>query len=432
MKRALTIIAVVALFGLAVPTVVRLGWSVYQRIAESQEGPGRGARGGAVAVEVAEVRTGSIRDVDRFTGTLRPNSQFVVAPKIGGRLETLRVNIGDRVDSGDLIATLDNDEYVQQVEQARAELKVAEANVLETKSATDVAEREFKRITALSEKKIVSESDLDVARLQYEATQAKHQVALAQKEHKKAALKADEVRLSYTKIQAAWQDEETSNPGDGQDSVDRRRVVGERFVDAGAMLRANDPIVSILDLNTVIAVVHIIERDYTNVRAGQEATVTTEAYPGRRFTGRVIRVAPLLKEASRQARVEVKVPNPQWLLKGGMFVRVELQFAEREDTTLIPVAALAQRDGKQVVFVADLKAKKARQVPVTLGIVNGEKAEVLSPPLKGHVVTLGQHLLSDGADISLPGEAASTRPATRRGAAQRERSDRPGRPGGQA
>jgi len=422
MKRVLTAIVVLGVLGL-------FGWYLYGRVIKARQEPERRRGRGAVAVEVAEVRRGAIRDVSEFTGTLLPRSQFVVAPKIGGRLETLHVNIGDRVDSGDLIATVDCDESVQEVEQVRAEVKVAQANLLEAKSALDAAEREFKRIAALHEKRIASESELDVARSQREAKQAKHQVALAQVAYREAVLRRALVRLSYTRIHATWQNDEPANRSDRRDSGDRRRVVGERFVDAGAMLRANDPIVSILDLNTVIAVIHIIERDYTEMRIGQEATVATDAYPGRRFTGRVARIAPLLKETSRQARVEVEIPNPGWVLKPGMFVRVELQFTERSRATLVPAAALTRRDGRQVVFTADLEAKKARLVPVTVGIINGERAEILSPPLEGHVVTMGQHLLSDGAAIIFPDDEASSRPATRAGPSSR-RDGEPGRRGG--
>jgi len=271
MKRVLTAIVVLGVLGL-------FGWYLYGRVIKARQEPERRRGRGAVAVEVAEVRRGAIRDVSEFTGTLLPRSQFVVAPKIGGRLETLHVNIGDRVDSGDLIATVDCDESVQEVEQVRAEVKVAQANLLEAKSALDAAEREFKRIAALHEKRIASESELDVARSQREAKQAKHQVALAQVAYREAVLRRALVRLSYTRIHATWQNDEPANRSDRRDGGDRQRVVGERFVDAGAMLRANDPIVSILDLNTVIAVIHIIERDYTEMRIGQEATVATDAY----------------------------------------------------------------------------------------------------------------------------------------------------------
>lgn len=383
MKKALGVLIVLALIGL-------VGWQVYRRASMSSKGSGDRRPAVAVAVEVAPVKRATMRDVEFFTGSLLPKSYFVVAPKIAGRLEKLLVNIGDRVKRGELIAVLDAEEYAQQVEQARAEMEVAKANVEESRSALDVAQREFERAQALRQKKIASESELDAAEAQYKAQDAKYKVARAQVAQKEAALKATQVRLSYTRIRGSWED--GSEP----------RIVGERFVDEGAMLKANDPIVSVLEIHSLRAVIHVIERDYSKVRVGQEAIVTTDAFPDTTFTGKIVRVAPLLKETSRQARVEIEVPNRDQLLKPGMFIRAQIEFARHNDVTVVPLSALAKRGDQQGVFLADNETMKARFIPVTLGIVNGKMAEVVKPSLSGSVVTLGHHLLEDGSAITLP------------------------------
>jgi len=393
MKKAVGIFIVLALIGL-------LGWQVHRRASTSSQGAKRQRPAIAVAVEVAPVQRATIRDIGRFAGSLLPKSYFVVAPKIAGRLEKLMVNIGDFVKRGQLIAVLDDEEYAQQVEQARAELEVAKATVAEGRSMLDMAQREFERAKALRQKKIASESELDAALAQFKTQDAKHKVALAQVAQQEAALKAAQVRLSYTKIRAWWED------GSGP------RVVGERFVDEGAMLKANDPIVSVLEIQTLTGVIHVIERDYSEVRVGQETLMTTDAFPGKTFTGKIVRVAPLLKEASREARVEIEVPNRDGLLKPGMFIRAQIEFARHQNATVVPSAALAKRNGQQGIFVADTQNRKAHFVPVTVGVVNAQLAEVVKPPLSGYVVTLGQHLLEDGASITLP-EALPKSPPSR-------------------
>jgi len=372
-----------------------LGWQIYQRISAKEKRP-IPQRAGAVAVEVSEVKKTTIRDVGVFTGTLLPKSQFIAAPKIAGRLEKIFVNIGDRVKHDQLIALLDDDEYVQQVEQARAELEVAAANVDEIRSALNLARREFDRAKALRAKDVVSVSELDVAESQYKSQEAKQKVALAQVAQKEALLKAAKVRLSYTRITASWQD------------GDESRVVGERFVDEGAMLKANDPIVSILDIRSLTAVFHVIERDYARITKAQMAVVTTDAFPNKTFMGTIARVAPLLKEAARQARVEMDISNPGLLLKPGMFVRVQIEFAKHDDATVVPVTSLTKRNHQQGVFLANTQTKKAHFVPVTLGIVSGEWAEVVTPSLSGFVVTMGQQLLEDGSAITLPDRTSAT------------------------
>jgi RND family efflux transporter MFP subunit len=383
MKKTLVILIMLALAAL-------LGWQIYQRASISGKSSARSRRAVAVAVEIAPIQKTTIRDIGLFTGSLLPKSYFVVAPKIGGRLEKLLVNIGDFVKRGQLIVVLDDDEYAQQVEQARAELEVAKANVAESRTTLDMAQREFERAKALRQKKIASESELDVALAQFKTQDAKYKVALAHVAQKEAALRAAQVRLSYTKIRAWWED------------GNEPRVVGERYMDEGAMLKANDPIVSILEIQTLTGVIHVIERDYSEVQVGQEAVLTTDAFPGRTFTGKVVRVAPLLKEASRQARVEIKIPNPERLLKPGMFIRAQIQFARHDDATVVPLTALTTRSGQQGVFLADDQNMKARFVPVTVGIINADLAEVIRPSLSGSVVTLGHHLLEDGASITLP------------------------------
>ena len=461
MKKGVALLVLVALLGL-------LGWKVYRKVSALRNPSGRKGRTASVAVEVAPVRKGTIRNIERFSGTLRPRSQFSVAPRIGGRLAKLLVDVADPVARGQLIAVLDDEEYAREVEQSRAELEVAKANaeqirllaeidddervqqvaqaqaelgiakakLEETRSAMDVARRELERAQTLHQKKVLAASELDAIDAKYKAAKAKNDVslaqvtereaalkatqvrlsetqknaraaeyklALAQVAQKEAALKAAEVRLAYTQIKVTeWNDAENG------------RVVGERFVDAGTMLKANEPIVSVLDIQVLKAVVHVTERDYSKVRAGQDVVVITDAFPGRTFTGQIVRVSQLLKEASRQASVEIDVPNAKRLLKPGMFIRAQIEFAAHENVTIVPFSGLARRERRQGVFVADKEKLKAHFVPVTVGIVEGGLAEVVSPPKRlenASVVVLGQHLLEDGSAITLPDAKPGAPPA---------------------
>ena len=383
MKKVSLLLAVLAIVAMA-------GWQVYKRVTGSAVQKSTGRPAVSVAVEVKPIERGVIRDIGVFTGSLEAKSQFVVASKVAGWLKKLVVNIGDEVSRNQVIAIVDDEEFAQQVEQSRAELEVAKANAANCASDMDIAKREYERAQALREKTIVSVSELDASEAAFNACQTRYKVSVAQVAQKDAALKAADVRLSYTKVQAFWEE------------GDQRRVVGERFVDEGALLQVNGPIVSVLENNPLVAVVHVIERDYPKVKLGQEAVVTTDAYPARSFAGTIVRIAPLLRESSRQARVEVEAPNTEYLLKPGMFVRVQVEFARRENATLVPLPALVRRNGKEGVFIVDIGNLKARFVPVTTGIINGELAEITGPQISGIVVTMGNHLLEDGSGIVLP------------------------------
>jgi len=389
MKKFSLLLAVLAIVAMA-------GWQVYKLVSGSAVEKSTGHPAVSVAVEVKPIERGVIRDIGVFTGSLEAKSQFVVASKVAGWLKKLVVNIGDEVSRNQVIAIVDDEEFAQQVEQSRAELEVAKANAANCASDLDIAKREYERAQALREKQIASVSELDASEAAFNACQTRYKVSVAQVAQRDAALKTADVRLSYTKVQAFWEE------------GDQTRVVGERFVDEGALLQVNEPIVSVLENNPLVAVVHVIERDYPKVKLGQEAVVTTDAYPARSFVGTIVRIAPLLRESSRQARVEVDVPNPEYLLKPGMFVRVQVEFARRENAMLVPLPALVRRNGKEGVFIVDTGNRNARFVPVTTGIISGGLAEITEPPISGLVVTMGNHLLEDGSDIVLPKKDAQS------------------------
>lgn len=417
MKKIIGILLLIGLIGL-------LGWQIYLRVQEYRAAnAGSGGSAGpagapgtrsrpAVAVEIAEVQQQTIQDLGQFTGSLLPTSQFIVTPKVAGQLEQLLVNIGDRVKQGQLIAKLDDEMFRQAVDKAKAELEVAKANLAETQSALEIARRDFERSKTLSQSNILSQSKLDAAEAAYNAAVASQKVARATVTNRQSGLDTAKLNLSYTEITADW-----NSGGD-------TRVVGERFLDEGAILKANDSIVSLLDLSTIICEINVIERDYFRITQGQEAVIMTDAFPGTPFTGKVARIAPLLQEQSRQARVEIEIPNPEELLKPGMFVRVRLQFDNIENATVVPMSALVKREEQQGVFAADTGNMTARFVPVTVGVTSSGLVQILDPPLSGAVVTLGQHLLEDGAAIALPEKTSSGQPQAK----QRSQGPQPSAP----
>jgi len=366
-------------------------WQVIARLSSSSNPANQTGMAVPVAVEVQPVQKLTIQDTAIITGTLTPKSQFVIAPKISGRLEKLYVNIGDRVQRGQLLAALDDEEYAQQAAQAEADLQVARANLEESQSSLRIAERELKRIQSLHQKGIAADSELDNAKAQFAAQEAKNKVAVAQLDHKKAALKAAQVRLSYTKIKASWENGNSS------------RFVGERFVDEGSMLMANTPILSIIQIHPLTAVIYVTDKDYFLIQKGQKAIISSKAFPSKTFKGKIVRIAPLLKETSREARIEIELPNPDEILKPGMFISVEIIFDTHPEATVIPVSAIAKRNNHQGIFIADFEKKIARFILVKFGIFSGDYAEIIDPPsLSGYIVTLGHHLLEDGSPITLP------------------------------
>jgi len=365
------------------------------RPAGSGPAAGNGTGNPPVAVEVAAIEQGALRDLGNFTGTMTARTKVVVAPKISGRLDRLLVNIGDPVRGGSLIALLDDEEYRQQMIQAEADLRVVKANLEEARSSMLMSERNLERARALHETGITSDAQLDLAISEHQAQQARLHVAEAQLANREAALESARVRLSYTRITAPW------------DRNDPVRYVGERFSDEGALLSPNTPILSIVELQPIIAVFFITDRDYFRLKVKQQAKVVSNAFPGKSFPGRIARIAPMLQETSRQARVEVETDNPELLLKPGMFVNIEIEFARRQNITIVPFNALAKRNEQQGVFLADLENQTARFVPVQTGVIEAGKVEIVKPEtLSGHVVVMGHYLLETQGRIIVSPPAA--------------------------
>ncbi|MDD5061832.1 MAG: efflux RND transporter periplasmic adaptor subunit [Candidatus Marinimicrobia bacterium] len=371
-----------AFFSIAIIFVLILGWRITLLVTTANKKSSGNSGRPPVAVEVDSVRFGPLTEVRQLTGTIYPRYQYIVAPKVSGRIIKIQKRIGDWIKAGEIIANLDDAEYQQGVMEAEANLKIAEATQKEARIQLDQARQEKKRVESLHAKGIAAPAELEAAVSNYSALQSRLQLAQAQVEQRRASLRSAKIRLSYTVLTA-------NQPG----------YVGERYVDEGALLAPNTPVVSIIGIDSVIVRTTIIERDYGYIQVGMPTTVSVDAYSGEYFTGIVARIAPLLQEAARVAQVEIEVTNDQMKLKPGMFTRVEIITATRENTQIVPSQAVVNRNGENYIFLVDENGRIARSIPVTTGIVTPKLSEIVAPALTGNVITLGQHLLEDGSPI---------------------------------
>jgi len=366
-----------------------LVWIGNDRIEDLAKKPARRGGKGAVPVEVAVIERGPIEHRRTFTGTLDPKAEFVVAPKVSGRVEQLHVDLADTVRRGQLVAKLDDAEYVQSVAQAEADFLVAKANLAEAESLLNIAERELKRVEKLRERGVASESQRDTAKADQLAKQAHVAVTGAQVTRAEASLEAARIRLGYSKITAGWRG--------GND----QRVVAERYVDEGETVAANAPLLRIVEMNPITAVFFVTERDYALLRTGQMVTLRIDAHPDAAFEGRIARISPVFRESTRQAQVEVDVDNADLRLKPGMFVRVTVVLDRVEDAIIVPEQALVRRDGRDGVFVVAGDGQTVAWREVEVGFRQGGRVQVTGDGLNTQVVTLGQQLLEDSSAVSV-------------------------------
>ena len=381
---------IIILAALLLVAAAGIGWMIFSHLQDRSASKefSKGLR--PVPVEVAQIEKGPIALQRTFSGELEALAEFVVAPKVSGRVERVLVDIADTVQRNQVVAELDNAEYVQAVAQAQADLEVARATLSEAESILEIAHREFKRTESLFKRGIASDSDFDASRQDLLAKQAQLKVGAAQVTKAESSLETANIRLGYTMVTAGWTG--------GLEN----RVVAERYVDEGQTVAANAPLLMIVELNPIVGVVFVTEKDYAQLKPGQSVSLTTDAYPAEKFSGRIDRIAPVFRKSTRQSRIEMIIDNPQDRLKPGMFIRVTVVLAQVEKATIVPEQALTIRDDKSGVFIVSEDGKSVNWREVRVGIREGYRVQVTGEGLSGRVVTLGQQLVNDGSQISIP------------------------------
>jgi len=343
-----------------------------------------------IPVEVAAIEQGPIHLRLSFSGTLEARAEFVVAPKVSGRIKSLNVDLSDTVCRGQLVAELDNDEAFQTVLQAKADLAVAMATQVEAESSLKIANREFERIERLKKRGIASDSQYDSAMANQLVKHSLLAVARAQVLREKSLLEAANICLGYSRVTADW-------PGS-----DDERLVAERYVDAGQTVSANTPLVLISKLEPITGIVHATEKDYASLSPGQVVSLTTDAYPKDIFYGKVDRISPVFNMTTRQARIELAISNPETRLKPGMFIRAVVDVRTVPNAILVPEMAITSRKDQTGVFRVNETDKTVFWQPVTTGIHEDTYVQVEGDGLSGRVVIVGQHLLEHGSVIIIP------------------------------
>ncbi len=391
------------LFAVAAAIVFTLG-KVYNILSSAEDSEGKKSKIPAVPVEYVMPRKESLRDIRSFTGTLNAWSSFDIAPKVGGRLERLVGQIGNALTPGMQLVQIEDIEYTKQVAQAAADLAVAEAQLKEAVITLELKQKEFDRQQELHDKHIISDAQYDTTKSALQANEVIHAMREAEVQSRKSALDTAQLKLADTKIFSSW---EPASP----------RYVAERFVDEGALVAPNQKLLTIVEIDRLKGIIHVIERDYPQLKIGQTANITTDAYPGEVFQGRIINIAQILQSNTRQAYVELELGNADLRLKPGMFIRAEIEFDLHENVTVVPRNALVKHGEEYGVFLfqktpeqtdADGISAIAKFVLVQPGIRVDDMVEILSPEITAPVVTLGNHQLVDGMAVFKPTRTVET------------------------
>lgn len=343
---------------------------------------------GEISVKTEKVQIGDIAEKEEFSGTLYAKGKMLVSPKVNGQLLKMHVNIGDKVEKGSVIASIDPYNYQQVLEKAQASLAIANANFNQASDEWTVAEREIENYRELREQGYLSQSEYDQYYSRYIASKSKYDISEANIESANAELKNAQSNLNACEIKANW------------DSSEPYRYVGERFVEEGVWLNTGQNIMSLLHIDKLTGVIFINEERYPQLKRGMTAEVKADTWADKVFAGTITQISAMLQEDSRQARIELEIDNKEGLLKPGMFARINLTYRENKNTRIIPANAYYTYEGVKGVFLVNPEDRKVQFTKINIGIQNKDFIEVLEPEIEGEVVTVGQNLLSNGRIIA--------------------------------
>src|SRR5919201_647152 len=285
-----------------------------------------------VTVNTATVTRGDIVDTVGATGTLQAVTTVQVGSQVSGNISWLGADFNSIVHKGQVIARLDPALFQAAVEQARANLAKARADVEHNQVALVDANQKYSRAKELAARSLLPQSDLDAAKIAVDSAQAMLQSSQATVKQSEANLNQAQVSLEHTVITA---------PIDG--------IVIQRNVDVGqtvaASMQAPTLFIIAADLTKMQVNANIDEADVGRIRPDQEVTFRVDAYPTEEFHGTVsqIRLQPVVVQNVTTYGTIINVPNDDLKLKPGMTANLKVQIAKRNDVLRVPNAALRFR-----------------------------------------------------------------------------------------
>ena len=391
----------------------------------------KGDKEPTVTVQVAAVEKTTIQHTIHTQAILFPRQQAAIVPKISAPVKKFLVKRGSPVRQGQLLAVLENrdlsaaaQENKGSYEQAQAsyetttaaglpeEIRKAEADAQQSQQVLEAQEKVFQSRQLLFEQGALPRKELDQSRV--DVTQARNQSAITKKhldalmaigkqqELKSAAGQLESAKGKYLGAEAQLSYSEIRSPMDG--------VITDRPLYPGEMAAAGTPLLTVMDISSVIAKAHIPQNDAAALKVGDQGTMTV---PGieEPIEGKVTVVSPALDPNSTTVEIWLEAKNPKHALKPGTSVQLSLTAQTMKDALVIPAnSVITTPEGTTAVMLAGTDGR-AHQKPVKLGIRNGDDVQILEGVTDSDkVVSSGAYGLPDKTKIKIeaaPAEGSS-------------------------
>jgi len=344
-----------------------------------------------VAVETAKVEARELQRSVDAVGTLDPNEEVTISNQVEGTVEKLFVDLGDSVQSGQVIAQLDTRELDLNVHQQEAALQQELARVgltdpnasFDEGSTSQVRQAEaafadanirLERTKKLSQSGVIAQQQLDAQQAQYDAADAAVRSARETVRNIRATIAARKAALSLAQKKLA----------DARITAPLAGFIKDRPAAVGQFLRSNSPVVTIVQNSPLKLHADVPETAVAYVRAGKPVEFHVDAFPDRAFEGRITRLSPSVDQQSRTLRLEALVNNSNGLLKPGFFARVSIQTDRRDKALIAPADALMTVAGIEKVFV--IENGKVSERIIRSGARLGKDVEIIDGLREGDLI----------------------------------------------
>jgi multidrug efflux pump subunit AcrA (membrane-fusion protein) len=358
----------------------------------------------------------------QVVGTVEPFTKTTLSAEIAGLTERFDLRAGEYVEKDKTVICQLNDDTLRimlaeaegllakakaEAEKLKRGLRPEEieerrAAVNERKALLKKYEDDLERSKDLYKKKVISNSDYILAESNYLA--AKHQLEratytlrlaeLGSRQEEIAAAEAEVRRMqaNYHRIQDDLRKTSIRSPISG--------FIVQKHTEVGQWVEKGGKVADLIDIGKVLVRIGVNEREIKNIRIGDEAILTLDAYPGEKFQGKVQYIIPQADVTSRNFPVQIAVENtPDSKIKSGMFARATIKYGSQSMALLVPKDAVVRQGEKELVFT--VKETDAQGVPVVTGRIFDGFVEVLQGGLTPgqEVVVVGNERLRDGAKV---------------------------------
>jgi len=346
-----------------------ISWQIFNKVMGAREKAQKAAIEKTIQVTTVLAKHKTIKPIVKLTGNLDPLWQADIGAKVAGHVEQVYAKVGDVVYGGQVLATLDGGELTATANSARG-------SAFDARASLASAETTLSRYEKLYETGAISKADLDNARFTRDM----------------AAGKLAAAEGTYDNAVSKMNGTDVITPHAG--------TVVKRYFQEGYYATAGTALFNVADTTSLVAKINIPEGQIGGVVLGAKCQVEIPAMTGMKVDGIVTKIAQVADAPARTFAAEVTVDNSDNSLRGGLFVNVLLEMAEKPNVLTIPQSAIVMREDQRTVYVVDDKGHVSRKVLDT-GYIGDGLVEVLKGLTeKDEVVISGQNRIREGSTVT--------------------------------